>query len=432
MLVWVTQACANDYALTPDYYLTGALDLLYISEKTAANGTETAADSLRKRYSLGLNGPVIGPLIGMFTLNGNLSQSSVSTSTTDLSAGNYSLSGTADLFPTGKLRFSLYYDMTKASSDSLGLHSSSDSDSYGITFNPRLFRGTTLLTYDHSDFTGGVAQRTSFNETRDRGTLFYSDSRRFRDESRLNYQYQAALLEDKRNNQGNEQSIVEMDNRFLASYYKKIDKDTQWSNSLSGDYASRSGNSTSGVGSYGSALFESSLTHDFSRDVRGFLTLNHVTRKTPETSIVNTELLTATGLYSNVPNPVPKLGLNLQASLGLSNAWENNQQSLNGSATAVSRWSGSRFFDVLNDLAYSYQTGTSADVNATAAAPVQQNGSAAEAVDALAYRFGLQGKGAPFNWYSDYTFQQLGLFTAPLGAGTNRHLLWVSQSPTPI
>lgn len=410
---------ARDYLLTPEYFLIGAADFLYLSERTAANGTATVADSARQRYSLGLNGPIIGPLIGNFSLNGNLSRSSVTADTSELTGDNYAFNGKTDLFPTGKLRFSLYYDMAKTSSDSLGLQSASDTRSYGLTFNPRLFRGATLITYDHTDSTGSVAQRTSFAETRDRGTLFYSDSRRFKNEGRLNYQYQATLLTDTRSNGDVGQSLTDLDNRLLASYYQKFGA-TQWSNSLAGDYGRRTGSAAINSGSYGSGRFESSLTHDFSREVRGFLTLNHSSVKTIDTDLANAEVLTATGLYSNVPNPVPHLRLNLQGSVGWSSQWEKDLQSLNGSVASLSRWTGSPYFDILNDLAYSYQSALGSGVGDTSSGSSPQAGSRNEAVDALAYRFGLQGKGGRFNWYTDFTFQQLGLLTAPTGAGSQQ------------
>lgn len=412
-------ALARDYLLTPEYFLTGAADILYLSERTAANGTATTADSTRQRYTLGLNGPIIGPLIGNFSLNGNLSRNSVAVDTSELSGDNYAFNGRADLFPTGKLRFSLYYDMAKTNSDSLGLQSASDTNSYGLTFNPRLFRGTTLITYDHTDSTGSVAQRTSFAETRDRGTLFYSDSRRFKNEGRLNYQYQATLLTDTRSNRDVGQSLTDLDNRLLAGYYQKFGAATQWSNSLAGDYGRRTGSAATGVGSYGTGRLESSLTHDFSREIRGFLTLNHSSVKTIETDLVNSEVLTATGLYSNVPIPIPHLRLNLQGSVGWSSQWEKDRQSLNGSMASLSRWSGSHYFDVLNDLAYSYQSALGSGGDTTAVS-FPQTDSRNKAVDALAYRFGLQGKGGRFNWYTDFSYQQMGLLTAPTSAGSQQ------------
>lgn len=411
---------ARDYLLTPEYFLIGAADFLYLSERTTANGTATAAESARQRYSLGLNGPIIGPLIGNFSLNGNLSRSSVTVDTSELTGDNYAFNGRTDLFPTGKLRFSLYYDMAKISTDSLGLQSASDTKSYGLTFNPRLFRGVTLITYDHTDSTGSVAQRTSFAETRDRGTLFYSDNRRYKNEGRLSYQYQATLLTDTRTNGDDGQSLTDLDNRLLASYYQKFGAATQWSNSLAGDYGRRTGSAATSTGSYGSGRFESSLTHDFSKEIRGYLTLDHSSVKTIDTDLFNAEVLTATGLYSNVPNLIPHLRLNLQGSVGWSSQWEKDRQSLNGSLASLSRWSGSPYFDVLNDLAYSYQSTLGNDIGDTSSVSSTQAGSRREAVDALAYRFGLQGKGTRFNWYTDFTFQQLGLLTAPTGAGSQQ------------
>ncbi len=426
-------ARAAYFSLSPEYYLNGSADLQYVSDRTAANSTVIDASSLRQKYSLGLNGPIFGPLIGVFNTNGSVSKDALSANNGDASGTDYTFHGDAALFPTGKLRFSLYYDLARASSDATGSHSTFDSDNYGMTFSPRLFKGTTFLTYDHSSSTGNVTGTgllaRPFSDTQDRGTFFYGDDRRFESGGRLDYQYQLTLLRDDRNNQGSEITRNETDNRVLASYVTKIGDDTRWQNYLSGDVLVQKtpGDAASFSGTSFSVLYTSNLLHNFTRDVSGYLDLNHATLKTPFNPMTDTDNLTVTGTYANVPNPLPKMNLNLLGSVGAGREWETDSQKLNTNLTATSRWSLLSYFDILNDLAYSYQNATAATTGGAVSASLQPAAGATESDDALAYSFGLQGKMRPVNWFAGYTYQKLGLFTSPPGAGTS-HTVTVGES----
>lgn len=421
-ILWRGTAAAEMYAFSPNYYLHGALDLLYSSDRAAAGGTATDLSSLRQRYTLGLNGPVIGPYFGLFSLNSRFIRSDSTVNDRDAGAVDYGVGGNADLLPVSKFPLSLYFDKSRATSDASGLSSATNTDNYGLTFNPRLFRGTTYLSYDHGSVAGNVEGGSSFANTRDRESLFYRDGWKFGKDTRLDYEYRFAFAQENQENRGAVRDATQMDNDILVNHSARLGEKTQWLNSLSGSTTARR---ASGDGSQSqdaeSARYESSLSYDYTRNIRGLLRFNHLTLKTPGLALSNADALTATGTWEAVPNPVPKLLLNLQTSLGGERDWESSRQGGSASASATSRWSIIRYFDVLNDLAY-YYTYTGGNIPATAGTTPAGGGT----TDTLAYRFGLRGQGTAFRWNTDYGYQQFGLLTSPVGAGS-QHLFALGE-----
>ncbi|HEX9023321.1 MAG TPA: hypothetical protein VF799_05725, partial [Geobacteraceae bacterium] len=407
------------------YYLNGGADIFYTSDRVTAGNTTINSDSLRQRYSLGLNGPILGPLIGVFSVSGGLTKNALSANDSNASDNGYTLNGTAALFPTGKLRLALYYNLAKENSDTTVSRSSFDSDNYGLTFSPRVFRGTTFLSYDHSSSSGNVTDNSlsgaPYSDRQDRGTFLYRDDWRFEQGGRLSYEYNLTLLREDRNNRGVNERRNEADNRLLVTYDTKFGDATRWQNYLEGDVQTQS---TTGEGALASGTsfsiqYTSNLLHNFARDISGYLDLSHSTLKTPFTPLADTDIITVTGDYANIPNPVKKLNLNIQTSLGTGRQWETGSQLFNSSLTATSKWSLLRYFDILNDLAYSYQGLTTSRTGQDVSTAVLPGGGGVGNNDAFAYEFGVQGKGMPVKWYADYTYQKLGLFTSPSGAGTS-------------
>ncbi|MDL2717666.1 MAG: hypothetical protein PT977_07930 [Acidobacteriota bacterium] len=470
-LVWVllfpwagAARAAEYYSFSPGYHLTGALDVLYLSDRLDAGGSESRYSSLSQRYVLGLTGPLYGPYLGVFSLNARLLRNDLTVNDESANARLAGFGGSGILLPTGKLPLSFYFDISSGRSDQFGLATRTDTGTWGLALGPRVFRGTTLLTWDQSSIREDVEGRNTFDDSRGRGSLLYRDGRRLGKETTLDYQYQFTLTRDRQDSSGTSQSTTGLGNSLQASLSTVLGKKASWLNSLSANYVETSGtgadSSSNTSGAFGSLRFESNLSYRQSRDVWGFMKLNHLTLHPPGGATTNADTLTATANWENVRNPVPRLLLNLSASAGVARQWDASQSPGGASFAATTLFPALRFLDILNDVIYSYSWsyaltsgaaeplvptapsgepaalrltrgygetsclplpaacgGDAALLALSSAAPDPDPAFRSIATDSLAYRFGLRSKGGRVSWYADGIFQKEGVFTHE-GAGT--------------
>ncbi len=388
-LLWPSDASGLIF-LSPYYHLTGTADWDYVSDTLSTNDRRVDMSSFTQNYFLDLNGPIIGPYFGMFTLDTSLGKALTSATGEESSTNHYSLGGAALIFPTGKVPTTMYYDMATTQSESSGIKARNTSDSYGLELSPRFWRGYTSLTYDHSKSEDNVG-RSSFSNTSDRASLSYEDLHRF-DDSMLQYRYLLNYTDQTAQNL----TQSKLANDLGLSYTNSFSNRTVLGNSLFLNYTDWHGTNS---GSSSTADINGYLSHTFTPRLNGLLDFNHNTAKPLSEATINTDTASAVADYRNIPNPVPKMDANMRASA----LWVNDSrvgQSANGGLSLLTMWSYFRAFDVLNNFGYFYTTPLSG-----------QTTTAPGASDNFVYNFELRQSRTTLSWHVDYSYQQAGVFT---------------------